>query len=46
SECAAMETIVVAIPLPKSKGHYLETLEVIDWKNLSLVWANFWDAYP
>ncbi|GKB16543.1 zinc knuckle CX2CX4HX4C containing protein [Tanacetum coccineum] len=27
SECAAMETIVVAIPLPMSKGHYLETLE-------------------
>ncbi|GKE18469.1 zinc knuckle CX2CX4HX4C containing protein, partial [Tanacetum coccineum] len=28
SKCAAMETIVVAIPLPMSKGHYLETLEV------------------
>ncbi|GJY25394.1 hypothetical protein Tco_0400120 [Tanacetum coccineum] len=28
SKCAAMETIVVAIPLPKVKGHYLETLEV------------------
>ncbi|GJX51422.1 hypothetical protein Tco_0278267 [Tanacetum coccineum] len=28
SKCAAMETFVVAFPLPKSKGHYLETLEV------------------
>nr|GEU87295.1 hypothetical protein [Tanacetum cinerariifolium] len=28
SECDVLETIVVAIPLPKGKGHYLETLDV------------------
>ncbi|GKA93180.1 zinc knuckle CX2CX4HX4C containing protein [Tanacetum coccineum] len=28
SECVIMESIVVAIPLPKGEGHYLETLDV------------------
>ncbi|GKD44488.1 ATPase, F1/V1/A1 complex, alpha/beta subunit [Tanacetum coccineum] len=28
SECVVMESIVVAIPLPKGEGHYLETLDV------------------
>ncbi|GJZ54321.1 zinc knuckle CX2CX4HX4C containing protein [Tanacetum coccineum] len=28
SECVVKESIVVAIPLPKGEGHYLETLDV------------------
>ncbi|GJZ08090.1 reverse transcriptase domain-containing protein [Tanacetum coccineum] len=28
SECAVVESLVVAIPLPKGEGHYLETLDV------------------
>nr|GEX82312.1 ATPase, F1/V1/A1 complex, alpha/beta subunit, zinc knuckle CX2CX4HX4C [Tanacetum cinerariifolium] len=28
SECDVLESIVVVIPLPKGKGHYLETLDV------------------
>ncbi|GJR30813.1 zinc knuckle CX2CX4HX4C containing protein [Tanacetum coccineum] len=28
SECDVLESIVVAIPLPKGEGHYLETLDV------------------
>ncbi|GJV51074.1 zinc knuckle CX2CX4HX4C containing protein [Tanacetum coccineum] len=32
SKCAVMESIVVAIPLPKGEEHYLETLNVeYDW---------------
>ncbi|GJR01744.1 zinc knuckle CX2CX4HX4C containing protein [Tanacetum coccineum] len=30
SECVVMESIGVAIPLPKGEGHYLETLDVED----------------
>nr|GEU48268.1 ATPase, F1/V1/A1 complex, alpha/beta subunit, zinc knuckle CX2CX4HX4C [Tanacetum cinerariifolium] len=31
SKCVDIESIVVAIPLPKDEGHYLETLDVEWW---------------
>ena len=32
SECAILESVEVAIPLPKGKGHYLVTLDVeFEW---------------